>query len=102
MKNEQLVNLSHCRILVVDDKPLNVALLVKILISEAVNISVANDGPAAINVAAEAQPDLILLDVQMPGMDGFEVCRALKQQPSTRDIPAVSYTHLTLPTKLEV
>src|SRR5690606_17801977 len=54
----------------------------------------AHDGPSALEAAAAEKPDIILLDVMMPGMDGFEVCRRLKDDPSTRHIPVVLVTAL--------
>ncbi len=81
------------RILVVDDTPENIDILVEVL-SDYQRI-VALDGAKALEKAgAVNKPDLILLDVMMPGMDGFEVCRRLKQDPQTRDIPVIFITAL--------
>ncbi len=77
------------RILIADDEPLNrdlMALLVRALGHEP---AFANDGPAALAAAAERPPDLVLLDVMMPGMDGFEVARRLKAHEATRGVPVV-------------
>lgn len=65
------------------------------LLGEAYDLSIAMDGPAAIRAAATDQPDLILLDIVMPDMDGYEVCRRLKQDPATRAIPVIFVTALT-------
>jgi sigma-B regulation protein RsbU (phosphoserine phosphatase) len=71
-------------ILLVDDTPANLQVLVRTLQGSGHRILAARDGPTALEIAAKAKPDLMLLDVTMPGMDGFEVCRVLKSQPETR------------------
>ncbi|WP_119167940.1 PleD family two-component system response regulator [Algihabitans albus] len=83
------------RILVVDDIPTNVKLLEARLTAEYFDVLTANDGPSALALAASEAPDLILLDVMMPGMDGLEVCRCLKADSATRHIPVVMVTALT-------
>jgi two-component system cell cycle response regulator len=83
------------RILVVDDVDVNVRLLEAKLTAEYFNVLTANDGFAALKLAAEERPDLILLDVMMPRLDGFEVCRRLKADEGTRDIPVVMVTALS-------
>ncbi|MGO9787582.1 MAG: response regulator, partial [Stellaceae bacterium] len=83
------------RILVVDDVDVNVKLLEAKLSSEYFNVLSASDGPGALTVAQEERPDLILLDVMMPRMDGFETCKRLKADPRTADIPVVMVTALT-------
>ncbi|MBO9560725.1 MAG: PleD family two-component system response regulator [Caulobacter sp.] len=82
------------RILVVDDIEANVRLLEAKLSAEYYQVSVAYDGPTALALAASELPDVILLDVMMPGMDGFTVCRKLKEDPTTRHIPVVLVTAL--------
>jgi two-component system, cell cycle response regulator len=82
------------RILVVDDIEANVRLLEAKLSAEYYDVLSASDGPTALAVAAAEQPDIVLLDVMMPGMDGFEVCRRLKEDPLTRHIPVVLVTAL--------
>jgi two-component system cell cycle response regulator len=83
------------RILVVDDVEINVKLLGAKLASEYFDVLTASNGPAALELVAKELPDLILLDVMMPGMDGFEVCRQLKANPATADIPVVMVTALS-------
>ncbi len=79
-------------ILVVDDMPDNIDVLVGIL-KDSYNIKVATNGQAALAIAAsKSSPDLILLDVAMPGMDGYEVCRILKEDVKTRRIPVIFVT----------
>jgi two-component system cell cycle response regulator len=82
------------RILVVDDVEPNVRLLEAKLTLEYYEVLTAMDGYAAIEVASAERPDIILLDVMMPGMDGFETCRRLKADPVTRHIPVVLVTAL--------
>lgn len=79
-------------VLVVDDTPDNLALMSELL-KERYRVKVATDGEKALRIARSAQaPDLILLDVMMPGMDGYAVCTALKSAPETRDIPVIFLT----------
>tara|TARA_R110000868_G_scaffold26347_8_gene101587 strand:+ start:252 stop:1613 length:1362 start_codon:yes stop_codon:yes gene_type:complete len=82
------------RILVADDQPANVRLLEAKLQAEYFDVCTAVDGFTAIEVARREQPDLILLDVMMPGMDGYETCCRLKADPHTRHIPVVMVTAL--------
>ena len=80
------------RVLVVDDIPANVRLLEAKLSSEYFDVITAANGPQAIDVARIEAPDIVLLDVMMPGMDGFEVCKRLKADPQTTHIPVVMVT----------
>ena len=82
------------RILVVDDVAANVRLLEAKLTLEYYDVLSCHDGATALVLAAAEKPDIILLDVMMPGMDGFEVCRRLKADPETRYIPVVLVTAL--------
>jgi class 3 adenylate cyclase len=79
-------------ILVVDDLPQNVRLLEAILLPRGYEISSANSGEEALAVLAERIPDLILLDILMPGMDGYEVCRRIRSDPSSEFLPVVMIT----------
>src|SRR5580700_8134976 len=83
------------RVLVVDDVEVNVKLLEAKLSSEYFAVLSAFNGPAALRIADSELPDIILLDVMMPRMDGFEVCRQLKANPRTTDIPVVMVTALS-------
>jgi two-component system cell cycle response regulator len=83
------------RVLVVDDVELNVKLLEAKLSSEYFQVIPAYNGPTALELAESELPDIILLDVMMPRMDGFEVCRRLKANPLTTDIPVVMVTALS-------
>jgi DNA-binding response OmpR family regulator len=80
------------RILIVDDTPKNIQVLGTILRQENYHIHIAQNGVQALNVAREAMPDLILLDVMMPEMDGFEACKQLKVDDKTRHIPIIFLT----------
>ncbi len=86
-------DLSSCTILIVDDTEENVDILVAAL-GSLYDVSVAMSGEDALEAVAEAAPHLILLDILMPGMDGYEVCRRLKANPETADIPVVFLTSL--------
>ncbi len=79
--------------LIVDDEPINRDSLSEVFKDE-YQVLTAASGPEALAMATEAEPDLILLDVMMPGMDGYEVCKRLKQAPQTRGIPVVFVTGL--------
>src|SRR5579862_8664225 len=85
------------RVLVVDDLVANIKLLEARLAAEYFEVLTAMSGPAAIDMCARGQCDIVLLDVLMPGMDGFEVCRKLKQNPRTAHIPVVMITALDQP-----
>ncbi len=83
------------RVLVVDDIAINVKLLEAKLSSEYFDVLSASSGSAALEIADAELPDVILLDVMMPRMDGFEVCRRLKANPRTADLPVVMVTALS-------
>ena len=80
------------RILVVDDVPENVRLLDAVLSSHGYEILQATDGRTALELAATAEPDLVLLDVLMPGIDGYEVCRRLREREETAVLPVIMLT----------
>jgi DNA-binding response OmpR family regulator len=82
-------------ILIVDDEPVSLKLLVSFLERQGFATSVATGGEEAMAVIAQKLPDIILLDIMMPMMDGFEVCAALKENPATADIPVIFVTALT-------
>ena len=82
------------RILVVDDNPQNLELLVAYLDALEAEVSTAADGVEALEKIQDDRPDLILLDIMMPRMSGFEVCRKLKSDPRTREIPVIMVTAL--------
>jgi PleD family two-component response regulator len=81
--------LTNADILIVDDTPANLNVLSAILGKRGYRVRPAINGALALKAAQKAAPDLILLDVQMPGLDGYEVCRQLKADPQTRAIPVI-------------
>ncbi len=82
-------------ILIVDDDPLSCELLIELLSSEGyVNLHSATDGETALEQVAASPPDLVLLDIMLPGISGFEICRRLKSDPHTATIPIVLVTAL--------
>ncbi len=81
-------DLSECRVLIVDDVKANVDVLVQAL-REDYKLSVALNGESALRSAEKNPPDLILLDIVMPGLDGYEVCRRLRARPETREVPVM-------------
>ena len=85
------------RVLVVDDILPNIKLLEARLTAEYFDVLTATNGLDALSICAEGQCDIVLLDVMMPGMDGFEVCRRLKADPATAHIPVVMVTALDQP-----
>jgi two-component system cell cycle response regulator len=85
------------RILVVDDVPANVKLLEARLLAEYFDVLTASDGYAALALCEKTPIDLVLLDIMMPGLDGFEVCERLKANPKTAHIPVVMVTALDQP-----
>lgn len=84
-------------ILIVDDTPTNLSVLSESLTAEHYQVAVALDGETAIEQIRYKPPELILLDVMMPGIDGFETCKRLKEDPTTRDIPIIFMTALADP-----
>ena len=83
------------RILAVDDEPQILKLVMLSLKAGGFAVIEASDGISAIEIAEAEQPDLILMDVMMPVLDGFEACRRLKDNPATKDIPVVMLTAKT-------
>ena len=81
-------------ILVVDDTPANLRLLMEILLKQGYRVRPVTDGALAITAAQRQPPDLVLLDIKMPGMDGYEVCQALKSDERTHEVPIVFLTVL--------
>ena len=80
------------RVLVVDDQPANVRLLEAILVTRAYDVMTASSGEDALKRIAESEPDLVLLDIVMPGIDGYEVCRRIRERVETAYLPVVMVT----------
>jgi CheY-like chemotaxis protein len=85
---------SKPRLLVVDDIP-DMSRLLATVLRGSYDVSIAQSGPEAIRLAIAGRPDLVLLDIMMPGMDGYEVCRQLKRDPATAGIPVIFVTAMT-------
>ena len=79
----------HAAILIVDDAPANLAALRSMLADQGYQTFIATSGERALKIASRVRPDLILLDVVMPGLDGFDTCRQLKRHADTEDIPVI-------------
>jgi len=86
------MNHAGLKILAVDDQPENLGLLSRVLEMAQFDVRAATSGQAALQAARADLPDLILMDISMPGMDGFEVCKKLKADPKTKDVPVVFLT----------
>ncbi len=86
-------NLSDCRVLLVDDAKANLDILVEGLKSDH-KLSLALNGETALQIAARTPPDLVLLDIVMPGLDGYEVCRRLRRMPETAEVPIMFLSSL--------
>ncbi len=82
-------------ILLIEDNPTNVDILSDLLENTGYRVLVALNGEAGLEHAAAGKPDLILLDIMMPGLDGFDVCRRLKENPDTKEIPLIFMTALS-------
>ena len=93
-KNMNIYSPETAVILIVDDNPINLSVLSQTLLSEGFQVRVAIDGENALDQVSYELPDLILLDVEMPVLNGFETCEQLKANPLTRDIPVVFMTAL--------
>lgn len=79
-------------VLVVDDNPTNLKLIAYLLQAKGYDVRTATDAESALDVVRDARPALILMDLQLPGMDGLELTRQLKSDPATRDIVVIAVT----------
>ncbi len=93
--NDRTDDLSRYRIIVVDDDPTNIHILRHLLGMKHVKVIAASSGEEALAIIAQSSFDLILLDILMPGLDGFQVCHRLKADPNTKDIPVIFLTAKT-------
>ena len=92
MSEKHMDDVRDAAVLIVDDTPANIGVLRNMLQTEGYQIFAATSGEAALKIVQQTPPDLILLDVMMPGIDGFETCRRLKANEETRDIPVIFVT----------
>lgn len=83
------VELDGSRVLIVDDNPANVGVLFRYLDRQRFEVRVAQDATGALRIASDEVPDIILLDIMLPDLDGYEACRRLKESERTRDIPVI-------------
>jgi two-component system cell cycle response regulator DivK len=83
-------------VLVVEDNPANMTLATFLLKSAGYAVLSASDAEAGLALARREQPDLVLMDIQLPGMDGLEACAILKKSEATRDIPVIALTALAM------
>ncbi len=86
---------SGATVMIVDDNPKNVQVLGTILMEKKYNVSVATGGKQALAQVGKVKPEVILLDIMMPDIDGYEVCRRLKEKEETADIPVIFLTAKT-------
>ena len=94
-EKRELTDVAKATILIVEDNPMTLQVMLNYLKGLGFNTVGVPNGEEAIQYVAQSQPDLILLDVMLPGMDGFETCRWLKQNPTTREIPVIFMTALS-------
>ena len=90
-----LDDIQHSTILIVDDNPKNLGVLFDYLSKFDLTILIAQDGVSALRLLEEQIPDLILLDIMLPGMDGYEICRRIKMRINVRDVPVIFMTVLS-------
>jgi CheY-like chemotaxis protein len=100
-QEQNSVAINGFKVLIVDDHPTNINILKDTLESFQLEISIALNGKTAVDITSRIQPDLILLDIMMPEMNGFEVCRHLKADPATKDIPIIFVTAKNQPEDIE-
>ena len=101
MSESALLSNPNPTVLIVDDNPQNAELLAAFLESSQVRLVFASDGIDAMRAVTDENPDLILLDIMMPHMSGFQVCQRLKSNPSTSSIPILMLTALNEPSDIE-
>ena len=87
-------------ILFIDDNPVDRTLISRLLVKYDFYVLLAEDGPKGLSMAQEEKPDLILLDILLPGISGIELCKKLKKNPTTENIPVIFYTSIDTPKHL--
>ena len=92
MSDKSASHTGNASALVIEDSPTQALHLQALLEQEGMRVYVANDGSTGLDLAQQTQPDIVILDLQMPGMDGFQVCERLKGDQLTADIPVIMLT----------
>ena len=93
MNKEQSIKSNEAKtILVVEDSPVQAFAMIQLLEQRGLNVLCAPDGSAGVKLAKKSCPDLIILDIQMPGMDGLEACHIIKEDPAFQDVPIIFLT----------
>jgi CheY-like chemotaxis protein len=101
MSNEKLVQQNESKtILVVEDSPVQAFAMIQLLEQHGLNVLCAPDGLSGVALAKKSHPDLIILDIQMPGMDGLEACHIIKQDPAFQEVPIIFVTAHSEPDNL--
>ena len=90
------MEIKECKVLIVDDQQANLNVLRSFLIQHDFEVRIAENGERALKVLELYQPETILLDVMMPGLNGFDTCRRIKENPKTADIPVIFMTALAM------
>lgn len=93
---EKAVSMSNV-ILIVEDEATSLKLIKMVLHREGYRIATATNGSEALRIAEELRPDLILLDIMLPGLDGYQVCQYLRQNPHTEKVPVIMFSSLDRP-----
>ncbi len=96
------LGIGKAKILVVDDEIDTLNLVKMILETESYKVQIAQDGQEAFSRISQEKPDLILLDIKMPGMNGYEICRKLKRSPETATVPIIMFSASDSNTKTRV
>lgn len=93
MSKEQPINRNDAKtILVVEDSPVQAFAMIQLLEQRGLNVLCAPDGSSGVKLAKKSRPDLIILDIQMPGMDGLEACHIIKEDPAFQEVPVIFLT----------
>jgi CheY-like chemotaxis protein len=88
------------KILFIDDNPVDRTLISRVLTNLGFEVVLAEDGPAGLRMVLEQKPDIILLDILLPGISGIELCKRFKKNPAIKDIPVIFYTSSETPKHL--
>ena len=99
MSNSSRAAATSPRALVVDDEPSLVRVVVGYLQADGFEVDSAPDGPTALDLARRTDPDVIVLDLQLPHVDGWELARRIKSNPALRDVPLVAFSACVMPTE---